>query len=308
MTESPTFDPTRPFTRAQARAAGLRIPELRGSRFQKVFFDLYVSASVAVTPQVRARAALDVSPAGAYVSHYTAAELWGGCVPDQPDTHVCVPSGNRSERRGIRAHAALRSSALTERGGLSITTPEQTFVDLGRCLTLVDLVVLGDSLVSAGHTSPGDLVRAAEAHRGAGARLARRAASYVRAGVDSPMETRLRMLIVLAGLPEPVVDFHWFDESGRLVMRFDLSYPILKLIVEYDGRQHAESDAQWGRDVDRRELLDQLGWRIVIVRAKDIYRDPGRTLDRIAQALRSRGANDLPGKLSPEWRRHFPGR
>ena len=41
---------------------------------------------------------------------------------------------------------------------------------------------------------------------GRGCRLARRAASLAREGVDSPQETRLRLLLVLAGLPEPRVN------------------------------------------------------------------------------------------------------
>ncbi len=309
MSRQPTpFDPTKPFTRAQARASGLQVAALRGPRFQKVFYDLYVSSGIAVTPCVRARAALQISPDGAFVSHHTAAQLWGACVPHHPETHVSVIAGNRSERRGVRAHAALRGSELTTLDGLTITTPEQTFLDLARELSLVDLVVLGDSLVRLGRTTPDALLRMARQQHGRGAKLARRAAGYVRSGVDSPMESRLRMLIVLAGLPEPVVDFHLLDERGRVVMRFDLSYPELKLLVEYDGRQHAEDDAQWNRDVERRELLDELGWRLLVVRANDIYADPGRTLDRIDHALRSRGAAHLPGKLRPEWRQHFPVR
>ncbi|MBA3990994.1 MAG: hypothetical protein H0X54_08150 [Propionibacteriales bacterium] len=70
--------PTVLFTRAEARAAGLRIAELRGPRFQKVFYDLYVAASVQVTAVVRARAALKISPPRSSASHFTAAEVWGG--------------------------------------------------------------------------------------------------------------------------------------------------------------------------------------------------------------------------------------
>jgi len=43
------------------------------------------------------------------------------------------------------------------------------------------------------------------------------------------METRLRMLlVVLAGLPEPVVDFRVRDSAGTVIRRFDLSYPAWK--------------------------------------------------------------------------------
>jgi hypothetical protein len=113
------------------------------------------------------------------------------------------------------------------------------------------------------------------------------------------------MLMVLAGLPEPVVNhkIHWPD--GRVRFRFDLGYPDFQLVVEYDGRQHAESDSQWDWDIDRREWMDTNGWRVVIVRSKDVYRTPARTLSRIRSAMRDVGM-PVP-RLSEEWRCHFPG-
>lgn len=107
--------------------------------------------------------------------------------------------------------------------GTRISSPSQTFLDLAGPLGLVDLVVLGDSLVRAGHVTPGRLTTAADAWRGHGAVLARRAARLVRVGVDSPMETRLRLLIVLAGLPEPVVNHTFAYEDGRWQMRWTTS-------------------------------------------------------------------------------------
>jgi hypothetical protein len=53
-----SLDTRNPFTRADARAAGITVKELISSRYQKVFYNLYVSTDVVLTPQVRARAAL----------------------------------------------------------------------------------------------------------------------------------------------------------------------------------------------------------------------------------------------------------
>ena len=72
--------------------------------------------------------------------------------------------------------------------------------------------------------------------------------------------------------------------------RFDLCYPEYKLIIEYDGRQHAYDAAQWSHDLERREWLDQDGWRILIVISEGIYGDPLRTLQRVRSALEERGA------------------
>ncbi len=49
------------------------------------------------------------------------------------------------------------------------------------------------------------------------------------------METRLRLLLVLAGLPEPTVNVIVRGPDGEWLRRFDLCYPIFRLVVEYDG-------------------------------------------------------------------------
>jgi len=303
------FDGKVPFTRADARAEGIKPHQLIGGRYQRLFYNIYVAAEVAVTPALRATAALKVCPAGSHVSHFTAAELWGGIVPRQPFTHVSSPHpGVRSERRGVHSHRLSPKAEVARHRGVLLSSPEQTFLDLACALSLVDLVVLGDSLVKAKRTTVGRLTAAVNSWGGWGSRPGRRAVGYVREGVDSPMETRLRMLIVLAGLPEPQVNRIVRDASGNWDKRFDLCYPNLHLAIEYDGRQHAEDDKQWDHDLDRREDLDGNGWRLIIIRSKGIYVEPERTLDRIAAAMRARGSHDVPKRFRPEWRSHFPGK
>lgn len=202
------------------------------------------------------------------------------------DIYRTLTPGSRLRVRGIDARVRAMA-AVTRRGGMVITTPAQTFVDLAAEPGLVDLVVLGDSMVRAGAVTPDELV-AVEA-RGRRRGPARRAAALVRAGVDSPMETRLRLLLVLAGLPEPVVNLAIHDDSGRVRYRLDLGYPQVRIAVEYDGRQHAENTAQWRWDVRRREELEAEGWRLVVVLSGDVYREPARTLARVVAALGERG-------------------
>jgi len=289
------------FSRAEALAAGVSVGRLRGPAYCQVFHDVHARAQDAHRLRVRALAALRLAPTGAVVARRTAAELLGGVVPPSADVQLALPTG-RLRVRGVRA--VRRPLAVTARvGGVPVTTAEDTFLDLAAELGLVDLVVLGDSLVGRGRATPESLVAASASLRGRRAALARRAAAHVRSGVDSPMETRLRMLLVLAGLPEPVVNHIEYDEWGRWARRYDLSYPELRLAVEYDGRQHAQSQRQWERDVERREELDLDGWRIVVVLAKGVYREPERTLDRVVAALRDRGVR--VGVTSDEWRLHF---
>jgi hypothetical protein len=44
------FNPRQPFSRAEARAAGLTPETLHSKRFHKIFWDTYVSRDVAITP------------------------------------------------------------------------------------------------------------------------------------------------------------------------------------------------------------------------------------------------------------------
>jgi hypothetical protein len=122
------------------------------------------------------------------------------------------------------------------------------------------------------------------------------------------MESRLRLLLVLAGLPEPEVNVILRDSDGEWSMRFDLCYRELKLIIEYDGRQHAESIKQWKRDSRRREALDHMGWRVIVVDRDDLYVNPGETLDRICDVIQERTGRRPRLARTAEWRRHFPGK
>jgi hypothetical protein len=100
------LDIRRPFSRARARAAGIRLREILGPHFHKILYDSYVSATVPITTRLRAEAALNISVPGSYISHYTAAELWSGVVPACSDVHVTVPGeAPRSRRQGIKAHS-----------------------------------------------------------------------------------------------------------------------------------------------------------------------------------------------------------
>jgi len=304
------FNPRQPFSRAEARAAGLTVEMLLSRRFHKICWDTYVAREVPITPHLRAAAIIRLVPSGSYISHHTAAELWGAAPPADGATHVTLPSAcGRLVRQGVRSHYRKDPTQTTLRRGLPISTPEQTFLDLAAGgVGLVDMVVVADGLIKAGHASPQRLIEAADQWNGRGCRLARRAASLARDGVDSPQETRLRLLLVFAGLPEPRVNLIIRGRDGSWRRRYDMAYEHVRLIIEYDGRQHAEDTSQWRSDIYRREELDQIRWRLVVVTSEGIYREPLRTLERVRDALLDCGAVGIRRTFKPEWRLHFPTR
>lgn len=303
------LDLCRPFLRSAAIAAGLSPSSLRGPRFRRIFHGVYIHASVPENPLIRTLAALLIHPADAFASHVSAARMYSVAVPHLPEEHVSVfAKADRRRRPGIRNHVAKLGTPVAVVSGMRVSQPTQLFLELAQILGLIDLVVVGDELVRRKLATPEQLVAACAASSDACALAARRAVAYVRRRVDSPMETRLRMLLALAGLPAPEVNHEVFHEDGRVRYRFDLCYPDLMLVVEYDGRFHREDLDQWDSDTARRDWLDDNEWRIVPVFSRGIYRRPDQTIARVLHALRSRGCTTLPRVLSDDWRPYFPVR
>lgn len=73
-------------------------------------------------------------------------------------------------------------------------------------------------------------------------------------------------------------------------------------------RCHIERVEQWESDLERREAIDESGWRILVVVSSGIYGNPGRTLERIHRVLLERRLPGTPTRLRSDWQRHFPGR
>lgn len=303
-TQMKPFNPSHPFTRAQMAAADLAVSLLRRRDFQQVVRGVWVHRD-GVDDLTLIRAALAIHPDDAFASRVSAAKVLGLPVPDHPFAHVTVHRHrDRRFRPQIKPHVTGRERRVVVVRGLRTTDAIATFIDCAGMLSLVELAILGDALVKKFAIDPDELRRVCRASKDYYAGLACAAAAYVREGVDSPMETRLRMLIVLAGLPEPQVNFKIYNDDGTWRRRFDLCYPGIRLIVEYDGRQHAEDPAQWNLDLERREEFDDGNYRVLVVTAKGIFVNPERTLLRVRRQLILRGWGDVP-PIQPRWKDHF---
>ncbi len=85
---------------------------------------------------------------------------------------------------------------------------------------------------------------------------------------ESPMETRLRWLLLEAGLPEPEVQTDLHDAQGRFVGRADLHYRRARLVIEYDGGNHRDRLVEDNR---RQNALINAGYRVLRFTASDVY-------------------------------------
>lgn len=297
---------TAPFTAAIAREQGVSEQTLRGRRFRRPYRGVYLWDELPTCLATDVDAARLILPATAMASHLTGAELLGAQVPYSPPPHFWVPDDHTGRAiRGLRLHSYQQRPAGVEVDGRMITAPGKTFIDCATQLNLVQLVALGDSLVRRGRTTPEELRMVASEAGRRDIRTARLAAHFVRERVDSPQESRTRMLIVLGGLPEPDTGLPVHDSCGGWLACPDMSYREVKVAIEYDGRLHDEDRKQRDGDVMRNENLLDDGWWLIVVRADDLRLRPGATLMRILRALRERGHPAAPRWPSDEWMRYF---
>ena len=125
----------------------------------------------------------------------------------------------------------------------------------------------------------------------------------MRERVDSPPETRLRLLMVFAGLPDPECNVDLGDERFFLA-RVDLYLRDWNVVVEYEGDQHRTDVKQFHRDLGRYEQLAAAGYLAVRV-SKEAMLKPREVAARIYRALVSRGYDGPPPDFGSEWRTSF---
>ena len=203
-------------------------------------------------------------------------------------------AGPQPSIAGIRLRADARrrpEPTARRRGAVRVVPAAEAWAALAADPALPDdeLVVVGDAIARrAGDLRTLSVVTGLSRGRRGGARM-RAALARVRTRVDSPQETRTRLLVVAAGIPEPEVDLdvHAEDGSGWL-FRPDLRWLRPKVALEYDGLHHVRSDRR-RRDIARRELADRHGWRLVVATAPDLTTYRRRLVARVEDALRDRG-------------------
>jgi hypothetical protein len=206
-------------------------------------------------------------PASAAFSGKTAAWLHGldvaPCDPIETILHRAdFDCGEVVVRRGFRATSLVR-----------------TLFDLSRRLSLVEAVVIADMAFHAGLVDQIELSKWIDSCKGRqGVRAARRVLDLAEAAAESPMETRLRMLLVLNGLPRPEVQITIRDEGGAFLGRPDLFYREHKLGLEYDGEFHRVTLVEDNR---RQNRLLSAGIRLLRFTAGDVLRRPAGVLAQV---------------------------
>lgn len=165
-----------------------------------------------------------------------------------------------------------------------VTTPARTAFDLGRQADRTAAVIAIDALLHQRVIPLAELAAIADTHVGwRGVMRFRRVLELAEPGAASPMETRLRLIIVDAGLPRPVAQVE-IRRNGRFVARVDLAYPDLRLAIEYEGDHHRDRST-YRRDIVRFNALRAAGWAALRFTADDVFRRPQRIVDDVRVAI-----------------------
>jgi very-short-patch-repair endonuclease len=82
------------------------------------------------------------------------------------------------------------------------------------------------------------------------------------------------------------------DRRGLVVAHGDLGYSDWKVLLEYEGRHHADAE-QFGQDIDRYSLMAADGW-LVLRFATQHLGAPWTVVERTRAALLSRGWRPAP--------------
>jgi uncharacterized protein DUF559 len=249
----------RPFSLAEARDAGVSDDALRGKTWRRLGPELYCWArwpdeTWQVLRALQSRSRL-------IFSGRTAAWLYGIDVDPKPVEVVVPPASGVRSRPGLEVHRSQLLEFVTVRG-LRATTVARTFRDLKRRLTAIEHLVMADQALRLGLGRFDPWAEPAE----------------------SPMETRLRWILLQAGMPRPEVQTNLHDTNGRFVGRADLYYPRARLVIEFDGMNHRDRLVE---DDRRQNALVNAGFRLLRFTTADLNQRPDAIVALVRRALTS---------------------
>lgn len=276
----------RAFSRDDAERAGVRSGRLRRRDIRRPFHGVQLVGSFGSLRERCTAYRVRMKPGHAF-SHQTAALLHGlplaRAFEEELDLHVSVVMPGRAPTtRGIAGHRIRIAPPVVDVGGLPVVRMDEVWAQLAPLLAVDELVELGDAVLWR-DPSLHDAMRAAAQvpYRPAGDRL-RRALREIRPRCASPGETRVRLLLVRAGIREPELNAE-VTLPGEVVHP-DLVWRDRRVVVEYEGNGHRERE-QFDYDVERYARMQEQGWTVVRVVADQLRGPKAIALIRRVRAL-----------------------
>lgn len=234
-------------------------------------------------------------------------------VDESPQPIYVAAARGRSKPRGVGIVGRRLSKPMFQVRTfrrLPVLQPVETFLSCCGSLTVEDAVVMLDALLTNKSHYPGLRLnqrpaatmktleaRLQEVGSIPGIGIARQALALARRRVASPMETRLRLLLVRSGLPEPEVNGIVKSPAGDWSAEIDLLYREAMIAVEYEGDVHRTDEKTFRRDLERERRLRALGYEYVRVTVTAMGEDG--TLIADLRALLARRTNPPAASVAP---------
>ncbi|MFC4783252.1 DUF559 domain-containing protein [Nocardioides sp. MAHUQ-72] len=277
--------PSVPFTWGQTRRLGCRRWNLdaavRERTLLRLFTGVYVRADVELTPVLRAQAALLVMSRHSVLCDRSAAWIHGVDVHRFRERDV-VPQLESYVLRGHDPTDRPECNGGTRDllpvdwmtiGGVRVTTPLRTAMDLGCKLSRRDALAAMDALARIHGITLAEMLRLLPRYfRRRGVVQLRELIPLVDGSSESPGESWTRLEILDRGLPSPRLQ-HWVCVDGVPTYRLDLAYPHARVAIEYDGEEFHSSPADREADRVRRAWLREQGWTVIVVTKHDFTPD-----------------------------------
>jgi len=258
---------------------------------QVVYRGVYSLLSLSALPVLaREQAAILACAPDTYLSHETAAKLWGLWTPPVDVVHITVVGRNGAcSRPSLIVHRAAtldRRDHRTHRG-LPITSPARTLFDLAVSTNFRQLEHMFDEAIKTGimrRSQVTHVLHRCPKRRGAKRMRSLNDETRPQAWTRSKTERRLRTLIRKAGLPTP------HSNTTYDGIELDLYWPEHRLDVEIDGYAFHSSQTALERDHRRDRRLAALGIIVLRFSARQVWEEPVLVIAEIAAALALRRA------------------
>ncbi len=308
------------FTAATARQYGLGEADIRRMLRRSAIVGLrrgvYAEHAVveASTGSAADRHRLDVAAVLAasapttVASHESAATIWGIALLNRSsadELRLTRPSmsarGRRDRDRTRISSAELPASHVRRKGGVRVTSPARTVVDLARSLPFRDAVVVADSAMHRGLVSRTALERMLiDCSTWPGIAKAARAVAFADKRSESPLESISRVTFHEFGLPAPQPQA-WIN-TEPVMFRVDFLWREYRTVGEADGKvKYTDSNVVWEEKLRQEDIAD-LGFELVRW-TWEIDKHPERVVQRVERALRRATSRfGLPDGLAISWR------
>lgn len=276
-----------PFIGSEAVARGIVTKSRLYTRYMRLFRDVYVDPDTDVTAALRAKAGWLWAGRRGVVAGFSAAALHGSKWVDDRRV-VELIHDNRHRVPGIQVHGDfIEDDEVEIIGGVPVTIPARTALDLGCWYPLMAAVAGIDALARATEIKAADIELLGRRYAGRrGIARARHALELFDAGAQSPKESWLRVVLIQAGLPKPQTQIPVLDEFASVIGYLDMGWEDVKVAVEYDGDHHRSDRSQYNWDITRLERMQRRGWTIIRVVAGNRPADIVRRV-RAARASRT---------------------